>query len=224
MARVPYLDRKDLKPEHQDLLTRNINLYRALVHSPDGARAFSALGHFIRHTSRLDPRLREMAILQVGYLARSPYEYSHHVEIGRDFGVSDEDIRAIADETAGRPTQLEPLAKAVLRAAREMTTELAISEQTFTELRRELDNERLTDLVLTIGFYNGVVRILATMQISRRAITNISTSFRCRRIDAAGRVSLAPHGEERRRRVSNHEARVGARSSFETPRSARPSG
>src|SRR3954466_13071259 len=72
MARVPYLDRKDVKPEHQDLLTRNINLYRGLVHSPDGLRAFSALGHFIRHTSRLDPRLREMAILQVGYLARSP--------------------------------------------------------------------------------------------------------------------------------------------------------
>jgi alkylhydroperoxidase family enzyme len=88
MARLPYLDRRDLKPEHQDLLTRNINLYRGLVHSPDGLRAFSALGHFIRHTSRLDPRLREMAILQVGYLARSPYEYSHHVEIGRDFGVS----------------------------------------------------------------------------------------------------------------------------------------
>ena len=165
MARVPYLDRKDVKPEHQDLLARGINLYRALVHSPDGLRSFSALGHFIRHTSRLDPRLRELAILQVGYLARSPYEYSHHVEIGRDFGVSDEDIRAIANETAGRPTQLEPIAKAVLRAAREMTTDLTVSEQTFAALRRELDHERLTDLVLTIGFYNGVVRILATMQI-----------------------------------------------------------
>jgi alkylhydroperoxidase family enzyme len=165
MARVPYLDRKDVKPEHQDLLARGINLYRALVHSPDGLRSFSALGHFIRHTSRLDPRLRELAILQVGYLTRSPYEYSHHVEIGRDFGVSDEDIRAIADETAGRPTQLEPIAKAVLRAAREMTTDLTVSEQTFAALRRELDHERLTDLVLTIGFYNGVVRILATLQI-----------------------------------------------------------
>ena len=68
-------------------------------------------------------------------------------------------------ETAGRPTKLEPLAKAVLRAAREMTTDLAISDRTFAELRRELDHERLTDLVLTIGFYNGVVRILATLQI-----------------------------------------------------------
>jgi alkylhydroperoxidase family enzyme len=106
-----------------------------------------------------------MAILQVGYLARSPYEYSHHVKIGRDFGVSDDDIRAITDETEGRPSKLEPLAKAVLRAGREMTTDLAISDRTFAELRQGLDSERLTDLVLTISFYNAVVRVLATLQI-----------------------------------------------------------
>ncbi len=165
MARLPYLKRADLKAEHQDLLTRNINLYRALAHSPDALRAFSALGSHIRHRSRLDPRLREMAILQVGYLERSPYEYSHHVEIGREFGVSDDDIRAIGEETQGRPTSLDPLAKAVLHAAWEMTIGLAISERTFAELRRRLDSEQLTDLVLTIAFYNAVVRILATLQI-----------------------------------------------------------
>src|SRR4051795_11370749 len=165
MARVPYLDRKDVKPEHQDLLARGINLYRALVHSPDGLRSFSALGHFIRHTSRLDPRLREMAILQVGYLARSPYEYSHHIKIGRDFGVSDDDISAMIAETEGKTSALEPLARSVLRAAREMTAEMAISDATFAELRQGLDSECLTDLVITIAFYNGVVRLLATMQI-----------------------------------------------------------
>ncbi len=165
MARLPYLEQSDLAPEFQDLLARNINLFRALAHSPRGARAFSDLGTFIRRKSALDPRLREMAILQVGYLARSPYEYSHHVEIGRRFGVSDDDIRAIADETEGRPTTLEPLAKAVLRAAREMTTGLAISDRTFAELRDGLDHERLTDLVLAIAFYNAVVRILASLEI-----------------------------------------------------------
>ena len=118
MARLPYLDPSDLKSELKDLLARPINLYRALAHSPEALRAFSNLGYFIRRKSVLDPRLREMAILQVGYLARSPYEYSHHIEIGRHFGVSDADIRAIIDETEGRPTTLEPLAKAVLRAAR----------------------------------------------------------------------------------------------------------
>jgi alkylhydroperoxidase family enzyme len=165
MARLPYLDRADLAAENQDLLARNINLYRALVHSPNGARSFNTLGRFIRHQSRLDPRLREMAILQVGYLARSPYEFSHHIKIGHDFGVTDADIAAIIAETEGRETTLEPLAKAVLRAAREMTSEMAVSEATFAALRAGLDNERLTDLVITIAFYNGVVRLLATLQI-----------------------------------------------------------
>lgn len=165
MARLPYLDQSDLKPEFQDLLSRPINLYRTLVHSPDCLRAFSGLGYFIRRKSVLDPRLREMAILQVGYLARSPYEYSHHIEIGRHLGVSDDDILAITAETEGRPTTLEPLAKAVLRAAREMTNGLAMSDATFAELRQSLDNERLTDLVMTIAFYNAVVRVLATLEI-----------------------------------------------------------
>jgi alkylhydroperoxidase family enzyme len=46
-----------------------------------------------------------------------------------------------------------------------MTTDLAISDRTFAELRQGLDSERLTDLVLTISFYNAVVRVLATLQI-----------------------------------------------------------
>jgi alkylhydroperoxidase family enzyme len=53
----------------------------------------------------------------------------------------------------------------VLKAAREMSTELAISDSTFAQLRDKLDAERLTDLVLTIAFYCAVVRVLATLQI-----------------------------------------------------------
>jgi alkylhydroperoxidase family enzyme len=165
MARLPYLDKSDLLPEHQDLLARNLNLYRVLAHSPRAARSLNTLARFVRDGSRLDPRLRELAILQVSYLTGSAWGFSHHVRIGRESGVSDDEIRAIAEETAGRPTQLEPLARLVLRASREMTTDLAISDETFAGLRRELDDERLTDLVVAIAFYNGLVRLLATMQV-----------------------------------------------------------
>src|SRR5215470_8600386 len=109
MARVPYLEPSDLSPQNRDLLARNINLFKALVNSPDCTRNFLGLARYIRFQSRVDPRLREMAILQVGYVAKSPYEYSHHVKIGREFGVTDGDIRAIADETAGRATALPEL-------------------------------------------------------------------------------------------------------------------
>ncbi len=165
MARVPYLNKSDLSAEDQDLLAHDLNLYKALANSPGGARNFSRLGRYIRFESRLDSRLRELAILQVGYLTRAPYEWSHHVKVGRDFGLSDDDFRALAEETAGRPSGLEPLARWVLKAAREMTTDLAISDQTYAALAQDLDAECLTDLVLIIGFYNGVVRVLASLKI-----------------------------------------------------------
>ncbi len=136
MARLPYLDRADLQPEDQDLLNRNINLHRLLAHSPMRCARGSSFAHFIRHKSRLDPRLRELAILQVGYLERSAYEYSHHIKIGRDFGVSDDDIRAIADGDRTAAEHLDPLSKAVLRAAREMTHGVSISERTFRRAAR----------------------------------------------------------------------------------------
>jgi hypothetical protein len=50
-----------------------------------------------------------------------------------------------------------------------MSTELAISDATFAQLREKLDTERLTDLVLTIAFYCAVVRVLATLQIDVEA-------------------------------------------------------
>jgi alkylhydroperoxidase family enzyme len=165
MARLPYLDKADLLPEHHDLLARNLNLYRLLAHSPRAARAVNTLARFVRDVSRLDPRLRELAILQVAYLARSAWGYSHHVRIAREIGLSDAEIGAVAAETEGRASALDPLAKAVLRAAREMTQGLAIGAATWAELREQLDNERLTDLVVVISFYTGLVRLMATLQL-----------------------------------------------------------
>jgi alkylhydroperoxidase family enzyme len=165
MARIPYLEPSDLAPEDQDLLKRPIWLFKALVNSPKAARAFSGLGGYIRYGSKLDPRLRELAILQVGWLARSPYEWSHHVKLGHDFGVTDDDVQALIDDTAGKPTSLDTLSKLVLKAAREMTEAGAMAEATFAALQAELGNELVVDLTLTIGFYNAVVRVLATLQI-----------------------------------------------------------
>ncbi len=165
MARVPYLDAEDLAEEDRDLLQRPINLHRALVNSPGAARNFGHMGGYIRFGSKLDPRLRELAILQVGYLTKSEYEYSHHIKIGRDFGVSDDDIRAMITESEGRNSGLPRLDRAVLSAAREMTTNGRISQATFAKLEEALSPELLVDLTVVIAFYNAVVRVLGTLEI-----------------------------------------------------------
>ena len=165
MARLPYLSRDDLPPEHQDVVARDITLNRVMANSPGAARAFTDLGMYIRYRSRLDPRLRQLAIMQVGWVARSPYEWSHHVRIGMDFGCTDADIRAVAIESAGGDSALEPLAKLVLRAAREMHEGPGMTRETFDALRPHLDHECLTDLTVTIAYYCGVVRLLATLEV-----------------------------------------------------------
>jgi alkylhydroperoxidase family enzyme len=165
MARLPYLEADQVAPEYRDMLKRNTNLHKLLVNSPNMARAFNGVGGYIRFESKLDPRLRELAILQVGWIERSEYEFTHHVKIGKEFGVTDADIAGMMAETEGNASNLEPLARTILKGAREMVRELAMSEATFAEIKQELNNEQMTDLVLTIAFYCAVVRVLATMQI-----------------------------------------------------------
>ena len=164
MARLPYLTQDDLKPEDKGLLSRDINLYRILVHNPEAMRAFSGLGGYLRHRTTLDARLRELAILQVGWLAKSAYEWSHHVKIGYDFGVTDVDIEALKAETAGRASALEPRAKLVLQAAREIHAG-GCSEATFRELEGCFSNAEVLDVVVTAAFYCAVVRLLASFAI-----------------------------------------------------------
>lgn len=165
MARVPYLDEADLAAEDRELLKRKINLHRALTHSPAGARAFGGVGSFIRFGAKLDPKLRELAILQVGWLAKSPYEWSHHVKIGKDFGLTDADIEALKQESAGETSGLSDLARLVLKGAREMADDGAMTAETYAAIAQDLDHEHMVELVMTIAFYCGVVRLLASLGI-----------------------------------------------------------
>lgn len=140
-------------------------MYRALVHSPDGARAFAAPALYVRHESRLDPRLRELAILRVGYLTRTEYEYAHHIEIGLDAGLSKGDIRALALDSDRMAEHFTSLECAVLAAAGEIVDQPQLSDEIYASLSAELDDEQVVDLVIVISFYCAVVRLLGVLQI-----------------------------------------------------------
>ena len=121
------------------------------------------MGIWIRFKTKLDPRLRQMAILRIGAITRTEYEYSHHIELGRQFGLSDDDIRAvIAGPDAGSFAEVERL---VLTATDEATTGVGIGAETFEALQGHLDEGMLVELTMTISYYNGVVRMLNSLAI-----------------------------------------------------------
>jgi alkylhydroperoxidase family enzyme len=165
MARLPYLDEEDLADEDKSIVARGMNLHRILAHSPEAARRYSGLARYMRFESGLDPRLREMAILQVGYLAKSPYDYSHHLRLGREVGVNGGDVKAIETETAGKDSGLPDLDRAVLRAAREMSEGVALNDGTYDVLHNHLSVAHIVDLLMVIAFYHGAVRLLGALEI-----------------------------------------------------------
>ena len=158
MARVPYLE---LPPGRRT----TSNVARALANSPKGSEKYSGIAMYLRFDSTLDPRLRELAILQVGYITRQIYEYAHHCSLALEFGCTEDDIRALADDSEGRPTKLDPLTRHVLRAARDMTTKMEVSDETFAALKAALSNEHLLDLLMAIASYNATVRMLNALKV-----------------------------------------------------------
>ena len=165
MARLPYLTTDDLPEEHHVLLSRDINLGKLYAHSPVAGKNLARVGMWIRNECTLDARLRELAILQVGYSTNTAYEWSHHIKIGRDFGVSDDDIRCIIKESGGQKTELDEPARLVLLAAREMTRDVRMSDETYAALHTLLGDQGVLDLIIVISYYNSVVRFLQSTDI-----------------------------------------------------------
>ncbi len=177
MARLPYVRPDDIPPEYADIAARKINIYGIAAHSLDCARAFGAMGKFIRHGSKLDSRLRELAIIQVGYYWRSAYEFYHHVKIGYAFGLTDADVEAMIAETGDgsaalpaastSPTSstLSELDQAALRMTRQMCKDGKVDAETYAIVAAALSKEHLVDLVMTISYYNGVVRFLGCFEV-----------------------------------------------------------
>lgn len=161
MAHLRYLTAEELDPADRDVLVRPVHLYRAMANAPGIARAFLGLANEIRHRSRLDPRLREMAILRIAWITRSAYEWSHHVKIGRDFGVSDADIAlAMAPVAAGGAEG------AVLRAASEIAEgDGTLPEASLAALRAHLAEDALTELLLIAALYVGLARFIRAAAI-----------------------------------------------------------
>ena len=166
MARVAYLSKCELQEADRDLLERDINLNRALAHSTSGSRAFWTLGKWIRHDMKLDPRLRELAILQIGLQAKNAYEFSHHVQIGMAYGVSAADIDDLLKLAGGNAvTSFSELDLAVVQATRESVADGKIGDGVFATLKRSLPDESLVELCITISFYIGAVHLLANLEI-----------------------------------------------------------
>jgi alkylhydroperoxidase family enzyme len=165
MARVPYPDPATLGPDAREALGKlaPLNIFRMMAGAEGLLPAFLKLGNHLLFRTKLDPVLREIAIIRVGVLSRASYEVHQHERIGRDIGMSETLIRAIhsgADDPA-----FDPLQRLVMKFTDDVVHNVRASDATFAPLHERLSLQEMQELTVTIGFYMMVSRYLETFGI-----------------------------------------------------------
>jgi alkylhydroperoxidase family enzyme len=167
MARIAYPEPAALAPETREMLARlgdpPLNIFRMLAGGEGMLRAFARFGNHLLFRTKLDPVLREIAILRVGVLSDAAYEVHQHTGISRDLGMADELLAGIRN--GPDDPVFSDLQRLVMRYTDEVVASVRASDSTFDPLLVALSVQELQELTVTIGFYMLVSRYLETFGV-----------------------------------------------------------
>jgi alkylhydroperoxidase family enzyme len=164
--RIPPLPESEWDDDVRELLDgRAVNIFTTLVRHRGLYRRWLPFGGKLLLAGKLDPRERELLILRTACNCAAEYEWGQHVLIGRQAGISDEEIRRIR-EGPGAPGWSEQDAT-LLRAADELHDHAEISDETWAALAGRYDAERLIELCMLVGHYHMVAFMLNSLRVQR---------------------------------------------------------
>jgi alkylhydroperoxidase family enzyme len=166
MARLPYVDPEQAPEAVRETLARlpvKLNIFRMMAHAETSFRPMMSLGMSILAQQQLSAKLRELVILRVGSLSKARYEWVQHVPIALAAGASDAQIAALERGDIAGP--FDALERVVLRFTTEVVEQVRASDETFGALVALVSPREVVELVLTIGYYMMIARLLETTAV-----------------------------------------------------------
>jgi alkylhydroperoxidase family enzyme len=139
------------------------NIFKTLANHPDLMRRWLVFGNHVLFKSTVPARERELVILRIGWLCEAEYEWAQHVRIGKQCGLTDDEIHRIKiGPTAKGWNEQDTL---LLRATDELHKDAFISEATWQGLNKHYSVQQLMDIVFAVGQYNLVSMALNTLGV-----------------------------------------------------------
>lgn len=114
----------------------------------------------------LPPRDRELAILRVGWLLQAPYEWGEHVWIGKENGLSAEEIERVTRGSSAEGWSERD--RAIVRSVEELIGDAMISDGAWDVLASEFDEKQLIELVMLVGQYQTVAYYQNSLRLRPR--------------------------------------------------------
>jgi alkylhydroperoxidase family enzyme len=166
--RIPPLPPDDRDDKQQQLLGEvgavgsDLNIFATLVRHPRLFRRWSQFGGVLL-TGLVPARERELLILRTGHLCDAAYEWHQHVRIGREAGLTDEEIERI--RSGPDADGWDPFDAALLRAADELHGTSRIGDATWSTLAERYDERQLIEVCMVVGQYHLVAFTLNSLGV-----------------------------------------------------------
>jgi len=135
----------------------------ALIHNAELASRVQALGEHLRYNTGLPQQLIEIAVLVTARRWDCSYEWAAHARIGREAGVRDAVIDAIATRT--RPQDLQPDEALVHDFAEETVWRGEPSARMFDAAAARFGKPAVLDLLAVCGYYTMLAFVLNAAQL-----------------------------------------------------------
>lgn len=141
-----------------------LSVFRIALNNPVIAKAVSELLLALLTNGLLDPRLRELVIMRIGWVTGAEYEWTQHWRVARRVPMEPDDILGVRDWEAH--AAYDEAERAVLRATDETLERGFISEATWSELRDVIgDDAVLFELVIAIGNWQMFANLLRSLRV-----------------------------------------------------------
>lgn len=166
VARLPYVNPQGASPRVREALDAlpPLNIFRMLAQADSAFVPYLGFAGVLLAQLELDPKLRELAILLVATHTGAEYEWVQHVGIAKTLGVRDEQISAVENDDL-QAACLSPEAQAVLCFASEVLELPRVSNSTFAALSDHFPPRQIVELMLVIGSYHMLARLMTTLDI-----------------------------------------------------------
>jgi 4-carboxymuconolactone decarboxylase len=133
---------------------RILGPYKIWIHAPTVASGMEHIGTYLNKRSSLTTKAVEIGILVIAQHWDADYVRQAHIKLGREVGLTQEQIDAIL---AGRDPKLtDPHERAVHKFAAALAAGAKMADAEFAEIEKVLGRNGVAEVLVLLGYYTSV--------------------------------------------------------------------
>jgi alkylhydroperoxidase family enzyme len=147
---------------------RPLNIFLTLAKNPPLFDVFTRFGSHLLFKGEVPAREREIVILRVGWRSQSEYEFGQHTVIGKQAGLTDDEVTRLARTGTKGWSDADA---ALVRLADELCVDNVVSDETWHALSETWSEPQLLELLMLAGYYRLVSGVLNSAGVSLEPAT-----------------------------------------------------